>query len=99
MSSNYRLVFLPKAVSDLDSIYAYIAGELKNVKAASDLADKFEKAFDLLMQFPLSCPVAKTEPSYRKLLVDNYIAFYKVSEGTVTVFRVLYGMMNFDKYL
>jgi len=37
----------------------------------------------------------------RKLLVNNYIIFYKINEEnqSVEVIRVLYGMMNFKDIL
>ena len=98
---HYNVLLTPKARRDLESIYRYISFELSNQPAAESLAGKFEKAFDLLSEFPFRCPVCQTEPDYRKLVVDNYIAFYKVESGVdrVIIYRVLYGMMDYDKYL
>ena len=97
----YEVRLTRKARTDLESIYRYIGKELCNPTAAENLADKFEKAFDQISVFPLSCPLGKTEPEYRKLIVDNYIAFYKSREetGILVVYRVFYGMMDYDKYL
>jgi plasmid stabilization system protein ParE len=97
----YTVKFTPKARLDLENIYGYVGGDLQNPSAASGLADKFEKAFDRISMFPLSCPIGRTEPDYRKLVMGNYIAFYKVldEQQTLVIYRVFYGMMDYDKYL
>ena len=99
--STYEIKLTLKARNDIESIYSYISEGLHNPSAAQKLADKFDKAFDKISTFPLSCPIGKTEKEYRKLIVENYIAFYKVIEETKTliVYRVFYGMMDYNKYL
>jgi plasmid stabilization system protein ParE len=40
--------------------------------------------------------------SYRKLVIDNYIAMYRLSEtekNEVYIIRVFHGAMNYEKYL
>jgi plasmid stabilization system protein ParE len=97
----YTVKLLPKAREDLEGIYRYITEDLCNAPAMLHLADKFEEAFERIAAFPNSCAVCSPEPTYRKLIVDNYIAFYRVYEdiSTVIIFRVLYGMMDYEKYL
>ncbi|MDR2201768.1 MAG: type II toxin-antitoxin system RelE/ParE family toxin [Clostridiales bacterium] len=101
MPNKATVKLLPKARGDLTEIFRYIGEELKNPVAALALTDKFYDAFERLEDFPLGCPVCKTETEYRKLVVDNYIAFYKYDETkkAVIIFRILYGMMNYDKYI
>jgi addiction module RelE/StbE family toxin len=100
-NKEYSLKLLPRAEKDLESIFDYIFSDLSNPKAAADLMDKMEKAFEQVRSFPLSCPIGKSERNYRKLVVENYIVFYSVNEQkkSVIVFRVLYGMMDYDKYI
>lgn len=101
MESKFTLQILPIAVTDLESIYKYINEELTNTKAAKDLMSKVRRSFEQIANFPYSCPACRREKEYRKLIIDNYIAFYKVDEDTKTVliYRVLYGMMDYEKYL
>lgn len=55
-----------------------------------------------LRYFPYSCSFVLDEPlknkGYRKLIVDNYIAFYLVNETEkqVVVMRILYGAQNYE---
>jgi len=48
-----RFVLLPKAQEDLENIFSYIAIELVNPEAASNLINKFETKFNELLLFPL----------------------------------------------
>ena len=75
-----RYVLFPKARDDLENIFYYIAIELVNQEAASDLIDKFESKFKELLLFPLSYPLVDSELIYeinlRKCIVENYIILY-----------------------
>lgn len=101
MNNKYALKMLPKAREDLESIVKYIHTDLSNPKAAQDLLEKASKAFNRITEFPNSCPMCKTEKAYRKLLIDNYIVFYKTDDenNLVVIYRILYGMMDYDKYI
>ena len=104
-NSNYKLKFTPKAEEDLDEIYGYIATKLFAETAAESLMDKIENAFMRLEEYPFSCSFVFDEPlksrGYRKLIVDNYIAFYLVnkSEKQVIIMRVLYGARDYKNVL
>jgi len=104
-NSNYTLKFTPKAEEDLDEIYDYIAIKLFAETAAESLMDKIENAFMRLEEYPFSCSFVFDEPlksrGYRKLIVDNYIAFYIVnkSEKQVIIMRVLYGASDYKNIL
>ena len=58
-----------------------------------------------LSEFPLSCSFVEDKilenKGYRKLIVDNYIAFYIVNEQKkeVVIMRVLYGRQKYDNYI
>ena len=103
MANNYRLKIFPSAQADLESIFSYIAEELKNPTAAFDLIDDFERAFETIRAFPESCPLADNEyvkdRTLRKLIVNNYIAFFRIEDGEIQIVRVLYGMRNFQDIL
>ncbi|MHB8280988.1 MAG: type II toxin-antitoxin system RelE/ParE family toxin [Candidatus Humimicrobiaceae bacterium] len=98
MSENsYSLKFTPKASEDLEQIYSYISGRLFAEIAANKLLERIESSIIRLKSFPYSCSFVFDEAlksrGYRKLIVDNYIAFYLVNEmeKQVVIMRILYG--------
>ena len=106
MSENsYILKFTPKANGDLEQIYAYVSGKLFSEIAADNLLERLENSLIRLRYFPYSCSFVSDEPlknkGYRKLIVDNYIAFYLVNETEkqVVVMRILYGAQNYENLL
>lgn len=102
-NNKLQLVIFPLAQADLEQIFDYIAVELCNPTAAIKLINDFENGFDLVCQFPESCPLINNEyvndKSLRKLIVNNYIAFYRVKNNQIQVIRVLYGMRNYEWFL
>ena len=101
MDIKYSLIIQPKAEEDLDRIYDYIVNQLHNKKAAQDLESKFFEVFEQIENFPLASPYVKTEKDYHKAIVENYLIIYKVFEDKhkCIVFRVLYGRMDYFKFL
>ncbi|GAB3055369.1 type II toxin-antitoxin system RelE/ParE family toxin [Virgibacillus ainsalahensis] len=103
--SKYTIKITPKALEDLDEIYSYISKELYNEGAADNLMEKIETSIMRLMDFPFSSSFVMDEilkdKGYRKLIVENYIAFYIVSEERkqVVVMRVLYGGQKYQDFM
>lgn len=87
----------------MESIFSYLAEDLKNPTAAFDQIRDFEQAFETVCAFPESCPLADNayvkDKTLRKLIVNNYIAFFRIKDGEIQVVRVLYGMRNFQDIL
>ncbi|HET7579249.1 MAG TPA: type II toxin-antitoxin system RelE/ParE family toxin [Bacillales bacterium] len=99
--NKYTVKIAPKAFEDLDEIYSYISDELYNEGAADSLLEKIETSIMRLKEFPFSCSFVTDEilkdKGYRKLIVENYIAFYLVrEEKQVVVMRVLYGGQKYQ---
>ena len=106
MSKNsYSLKLTPKASEDLDKIYRYITEELYAEQAAVNLLEKIETSVMRLKEFPFSCNYVADEylknKGYRKLIIDNYIAFYLVNEEEkqVIIMRVLYSRQKYESLL
>lgn len=103
MENKYDLNVFPLAQADMESIFEYIAVELANPAAAIKQINDFEKAFDNVCSFPESCPYIENEyvkdKTLRKLIVNHYIAFYRVKGNEIQVVRVLYGMRNYGTLL
>jgi toxin ParE1/3/4 len=94
---HYRVFMTRSAADDLKGISLYIRDELREPATAVKLAEKIKVAVMSLAAFPLRHNLVADEhlaaQGFRKVMIDNYIAFYVVSEKeqTVTVVRVLYG--------
>lgn len=102
-NNKYQLKIYPLARLDMEQIFNYMAVELCNPTAAIGQINDFEKAFDNICSFPESCPFINNEyvkdKSLRKLVVNNYIAFYRIRDKEIQVVRVLYGMRNYETFL
>lgn len=81
-STNYNLRIFPLAQFDMEQIFEYISVKLGNPIDAVKLMNEFEKTFENICLFPESCPYINNEfvkdRSLRKLVINNYIAFYRV---------------------
>lgn len=105
MESKFSLRIYPQAAADMEGIFDYIYNTLCAPAAAAKQISDFESALDTVCHEPLSCPLVNNEyvsdGSLRKLIVNNYIVFYRpdMERKTVDVVRVLYGMMNFKDIL
>ena len=103
MENKLDLKIFPSAQTDMEQIFEYISINLSNPSAALDQINDFEKAFDNVCAFPGSCPPINNEyvkdKSLRKLIVNNYIAFYRIKGHEIQVVRVIYGMRNYEKFL
>ncbi len=101
----YRIEYLPSALRDLTDIACYIGVKLQNPDAADRLAEKIVAAVDELSDMPyryeVYIPVKPLKYEYRKMIVDNYLIFYRVDENkhTVIIFRVIYGGRQIEKLL
>jgi addiction module RelE/StbE family toxin len=97
----YRFEVAQKAKQDLRDIYRYIGRILKNPKAAFELNKKFKEAFLRTTQFPKSGFDCESEKGYKKIIVENYVVFYKADDELkiVTFYRVWYGYMDYEKYI
>jgi len=101
MSNKYRVKFSPSAGEEMDKIYQYIFDTLNAPMAAENLIEEIEKKTMRLERMPYSCPAVDDEllkaKGYRKLVVNNYIALYVVSEHEkiVTIMHVVYSASNY----
>ena len=103
MSNKFKVKFTPLADTDMDGIYQYIFDVLKAPMAAENLIEEIERKTKQLEDMPYSCPTVDDEllkaKGYRKLVVNNFIAFYVVAddEKLVTIMRVIYGASDYEK--
>ena len=105
MGSKYSYRFTEKAEQDFDEILRYISYDLANPIAAQNLGKKIFDKIDTVRSFPESCELVDNEflsdKTVRKMLVDNYVVYYKAShdEKCVYIVRIVYGKRNLDEIL
>ena len=95
--------FSPEALKDLDEIYDYIANVLKSPDAADNTVNKILDKTDLLFDNPEIGTQLFFEndlfSGYRYMVSDNYLAFYRITNESVFVDRVIYGKRDYMKIL
>lgn len=95
--SKYNIEITEPAEKDLYEIGQYIATELLEPDIARKIVEKIGEAILKLEELPLRNALVADERlalrGIRKIMVDNYIVFYIVTEEqkTVTLVRILYG--------
>jgi len=93
----YDVHFLSEALDDLEEIVLYIAQD--NQTAALSMHDKIIKKTKDLMLFPkhgkLLLDKKMNAAGYRMLEVKPYIAFYRIIDHNVFIYRVLHGATNY----
>lgn len=101
----YKIEYLPAAQNDLLEILKYIAVNLANKKAATEITKEIVAKIDGLAEFPYKNavynPIRPLNYEYRKLPVKNYLVFYRVDEDLklITVVRLIYGRRNVNRIL
>ncbi|MFZ5595815.1 MAG: type II toxin-antitoxin system RelE/ParE family toxin [Bacillota bacterium] len=97
----YNVELLPAAYDDLDEISDYIM--LDNTKAAVRMIDTIFQALRKLEDFPNSGAPLLERPlkkfNFRMVAVDPYIAFYRLIDEKVVVYRILHGARNYPHLL
>lgn len=100
MSDKYTFRITPLAEQDIDSALGYIAENLCNAKAASDLYMEIESAIERICAFPRSssdclCFLVQDE-NIRHVPVDNYVLIYEIVDEfkEIRILRFRYSRMN-----
>ncbi|HAB66744.1 MAG TPA: hypothetical protein DCE23_05200 [Firmicutes bacterium] len=100
MSKKYDVKLSIKAEKDLQNIIIYIKDKLKEPAIAERYARIMKKEIESLEYNPQRYAIIDSQKikdlRVRKLIIKNYIAFYRVNEekNIVNVDRILYGASN-----
>lgn len=96
----YKVQFSGESKNDFANIIKYIKYNLQETKAATKLSNKIKESIKLLSNNPKLYSIVDDEYikklGLRKLIVDNYLLFYKIleEEKIVQVVRIMYGRRN-----
>ncbi|MCQ2491094.1 MAG: type II toxin-antitoxin system RelE/ParE family toxin [Ruminococcus sp.] len=98
-----KIVYSPKARNDLDEIWTYISEKLLNPSAAEATVNGILDTIDTLQAQPeIGKPLYFSSDlfsGYRFLVYKNYLAFYRTSEDTVYIDRIIYGKRDYMRLL
>ncbi|MDE5932043.1 MAG: type II toxin-antitoxin system RelE/ParE family toxin [Lachnospiraceae bacterium] len=88
----YKVKLSARAIRELDSIYEYIANDKLAPENAKGQIGRIKKAILSLDTFPQSHQ-ERTEgryagKGYRQLLIDHYIAIFRIDDADKTVYIV-----------
>ncbi len=101
MAKKYEVRLYKRAFKDLDSIFRYIAYDKLAPENAKGQVERIKKAILELDTFPQSHQdrlVGRyADKGYKQLLIDNYIAIFKIDEKNkkVWVVTIQYYARNF----
>uniref|UniRef100_UPI00403898A9 type II toxin-antitoxin system RelE/ParE family toxin n=1 Tax=Roseburia inulinivorans TaxID=360807 RepID=UPI00403898A9 len=88
----YKVKVNPRAISELDRIYKYIADDKLSLQNARGQVDRIKKAVLNLDTFPQSHQERNegryAGKGYRQLLIDNYVVIFRIDELHKTVYVV-----------
>ena len=88
----YKVKVNPRAISELDRIYKYIADDKLSPQNARGQVDRMNKAVLNLETFPQSHQERNegryAGKGYRQLLIDNYVVIFRIDELHKTVYVV-----------
>lgn len=105
MLCEYRYELTERAVKDLDEIAGYLRDDLDNARAAMSLLYEVSKCVQRLCSFPASgsriLEEYLPEKNVRKVIVGNYILYYRVlkEQELVRMLRVVHGSRDQDAVL
>ena len=90
--NKYEIKITPRAASDIDEVYCYIADNFKDIGAAERLADLLEEAISGLDTMPYRGAERRTgafaNRGYRQLFVKNFTVVYRIDEDKKRVIIV-----------
>ena len=102
---DWHVEIAAQAENDITEIYWYIAYTLLEPGIAWNQIERIRKNINKLSNMPERFPIIDEEPwksrGVRRLIIDNYVAFYVLDAelNTVKVIRVLYARRNFIEIL
>lgn len=99
----YNIQYLKESKEDLLGIKQYIKYDLQKPEISQKLISKIRNEINNLKYNPKIYEVIDDELlnkiGIRKLIVDNYIIFYRVKNDSIDVVRIMYGIRNLIKLL
>ena len=96
---DYKVVWSPAALDDVDSIAAYIARDSELYAGA--VVEKILETARRLSQFPMAGRIVPElhEDCVRERFIYSYRLIYQIQKDTVTVAAVIHGKRLFEPFI
>lgn len=95
---SYNIEYSKEAKQDLIDIKKYIKYNLQEPNAAQKLITKIRNQINSLKNNPEIYAIIDDDIikklEIRKLIVDNYIVFYRMKNNDLEIVRIMYGRRN-----
>jgi toxin ParE1/3/4 len=99
MSGNKKVCIFPKAIKDLENIFAYSHANFGKGRAKKYIRD-LNTAFNKLAKEPnLGLEYSDINQSLLAYKVVSHLIFFKASLDGITVIRVLHQSMNYEEHI
>ena len=99
----YNIEYSKESKQDLIGIKQYIKYNLQEPELAQKLINKIRKEINSLKNTPEIYAIIDDDIikkiEIRKLVVENYIVFYRVKNNNIQIVRVMYGRRNWINLL
>ena len=95
---SYKIEYISTFYSDVRSVMVFLA---EYPSKAARIFAKAEKSISNLKEMPEMYPVYMDIPTYRFIVVEDYLVFYRFIQesGIVEVHRLLYGRIDIPEYM
>ena len=101
--NKYTIEYSKESKQDLIGIKQYIKYNLQEPETAEKLISKIRKEINTLKYNPELYAIIDDDIikklEIRKLIVDNYIVFYRIKNSTIQIVRIMYGRRNWIELL
>jgi addiction module RelE/StbE family toxin len=101
--NKYIIEYSKEAKQDLIGIKQYIKYNLQEPEIAEKLISKIRNEINNLKLNPEIFTIIDDDfikkLELRKLIVDNYIVFYKIKNNNIEIVRIMYGKRNWINLL
>lgn len=96
--NQYNIRYSKEAKQDLIDIKKYIKYNLQEPNIANKLIAKIRKEIENLVNDVAIYNIIDDDfikkLEIRKIIVDNYIVFYRIKNKTIEIVRIMYGRRN-----
>jgi len=93
-----RLEYISTFYSDIADVSLYLEDYPQKAKR---LFEKMDNKLRNLLDNPELYPVYEDFPEFRKIVIEDFLAFYSINEqaGVIEVHRLIYGKMDVPNQL
>lgn len=99
----YNIEYSKESKQDLINIKTYIKYNLQEPSIAQNLVYKIREEIDKLRINPEIYEIIDDDVikklEIRKIIVDNYIVFYRIRNSSIQIVRIMYGKRNWINLL